>query len=311
MALEPSYIKIFKTGDLKKRIIKAFELLENCSMCPRECEAERTKNKKGTCEIGHLPRIASYHAHFGEEDPLVGNYGSGTIFLSSCNLLCIYCQNYTISHLNEGSEVSFENFAKMMLYLQEKGCHNINFVTPTHQVPQILKSLEIAIEKGLSVPLVYNSSGYDKAETLKLLDGIFDIYMPDLKYMDSEAAQKYSKAKDYPEVVKKAIKEMHNQVGDLVLDERGIAIRGLLIRHLVLPNRLSGTKKAMEFIANEISKNTYVNIMDQYHPCYKAFDFPELSRRISHEEYKEAVNIAKEAGLTRLDRRERVRIVFL
>ncbi|MGQ9617974.1 MAG: radical SAM protein [Candidatus Aminicenantia bacterium] len=306
----PSYISLWEKGEFKERVDKAWEILESCTLCPRNCRKNRLKGEKGTCKIGALPYVSSSHPHFGEESPLVGRYGSGTIFLTSCNLLCIYCQNYTISHLMEGEECSFEDLAKMMLSLQKRGCHNINFVTPTHQVPQILKSLEIAIQMGLNVPLVYNSSGYDSVETLRILEGIFDIYMPDLKYADKEPAKKFSSAEDYPEVVKMAIKEMHRQVGDLVIDEDGIALRGLLVRHLVLPNGLAGTKEAMRFIAEEISKNTYINIMDQYYPCYRAFDYREISRRIKGDEFFEALNVAREMGLKRLDKKEPRKIII-
>ncbi len=306
----PSYLSLWEKGELRERAEKAWSILENCNLCPRNCRKNRVKGEKGTCKVGSLPFVSSFHPHFGEESPLVGKYGSGTIFLASCNLLCIYCQNYTISHLMEGEECSFEDLARMMISLQKRGCHNINFVTPTHQVPQILRSLEIAIEMGLEIPLVYNSSGYDSVETLQLLEGIFDIYMPDIKYMDPEPAKKYSSAEDYPEVVKKAIKEMHRQVGDLVINEDGIAVRGLLVRHLVLPNGLAGTKEAMKFISEEISKNTYVNIMDQYYPCYKAFEHISISRRINYKEFEEAINFAKEAGLKRLDKREPRKIII-
>lgn len=306
----PSYIALWEKGELGRRVEKAWSILENCNLCPRNCKKNRLKGEKGTCKVGYLPYVSSFHPHFGEESPLVGKNGSGTIFLTSCNLLCIYCQNYTISHLMEGEECSFEELARMIISLQKRGCHNINFVTPTHQVLQILRSLEIAIPMGLEVPLVYNSSGYDSIETLKILDGIFDIYMPDIKYMDPEPAKKYSNAEDYPEIVKEAIKEMHRQVGDLIINEEGIAERGLIVRHLVLPNGLAGTKEAMRFIAEEISKNTYVNIMDQYYPCYKAFDHIPISRRINYKEFEEAINLAKEAGLKRLDKREPRKIII-
>lgn len=306
----PSYLILKEKGELKERIEKTWAILESCNLCPRNCRKNRLKGEKGTCKIGYLPYVSSFHPHFGEESPLVGRYGSGTIFLTSCNLLCIYCQNYTISHLMEGEECSFDDLAKMMISLQKRGCHNINFVTPTHQIPQILRSLEIAIDMGLNVPLVYNSSGYDSLETLQLLEGIFDIYMPDIKYMNPEPAKKYSNAEDYPEVVKKAIKEMHRQVGDLIINEEGIAVRGLLVRHLVLPNGLAGTKEAMKFIAEEISKNTYVNIMDQYYPCFKAFEHISISRRINYKEFEEAINFAKEAGLKRLDKKEPRKIII-
>lgn len=245
--------------------------------------------------------VSSFHAHFGEERPLVGYYGSGTIFLTYCNLKCLFCQNYDISHLGEGREISREEFGSMMISLMRQGCHNLNFVTPTHQAAQIVSSLPSAIENGLDIPLVYNCGGYESVETIKLLDGIIDIYMPDFKYGNNESAKKLSAAPDYVEVAKEAVKEMHRQVGDLKIDKRGIAQRGLLIRHLVLPNGLAGTREVMRFIAMEISKNTYVNIMDQYRPCYKAFEHPPMDRRITGEEFEEAVRIAREEGLERLD----------
>ena len=249
-----------------------------------------------------------YHPHFGEESPLVGRYGSGTIFMTSCNLSCLYCQNYEISQLKIGKEISFEELAEMMIELQNLGCHNINFVTPTPQVPAILKSLEIAIEKGLKIPLVYNTSSYDSLEVLKLLDGIFDIYLPDAKYSDDKVALKYSNAPNYFEIMKRAIKEMHRQVGDLKIADckmqiddleipEGVAIRGLIVRHLVLPNKFAGSEKIFEFIAKEISKNTWVNVMAQYTPYWKAEKYPELNRKITKEEFKHAVNLAKKFGL--------------
>lgn len=247
-----------------------------------------------------MPKVSSYNPHFGEESPLVGTYGSGTIFITSCNLGCVFCQNYDISHLGRGYEVSFERFAQMMVELQNMGCHNINFVTPTHVVPQILEALPIAIRDGLSVPLVYNTGGYDLVETLQLLDGVFDIYMPDFKFSDNDVAAKLCRARDYPHVAMKAIKEMHRQVGDLVIDERGIAERGLIVRHLVMPNGLAGTRKVMKFLAKEISRNTYVNIMDQYRPCGLACKYPEINRQISFDEFEAARQIAQEEGITRL-----------
>jgi len=245
--------------------------------------------------------VSSFHAHFGEERPLVGYYGSGTIFLTYCNLKCLFCQNYDISHLGEGDEFSVEELGSMMISLMRQGCHNINFVTPTHQVPQIVSALPYAIDKGLEIPLVYNCGGYESVETIRLLDGIFDIYMPDFKYGSNEAAKKLSAAPDYVETAKESIKEMHRQAGDLVMDKRGIAQKGLLIRHLILPGGLAGTREVMRFIAGEISKNTYVNIMDQYRPCYNAFQHPPMDRRITSEEFEEAIKIAREEGLGRLD----------
>lgn len=307
MKFTPCYLELSKR-ELKERIKKAYKILKECRLCPRECKVNRIKEEKGFCRSGALPIVSSFGPHFGEEPPLVGTHGSGTIFLTWCNLCCIYCQNYTISHLGEGREISLEEFASQMLSLQKRGCHNINFVTPTHFVPQILAAVEIAIEKGLNVPLVYNTGGYDQIETLKLLDGIFDIYMPDIKYSNPEIAKRYSSgASDYPQVVKKALREMHRQVGDLVI-ENGIAQRGLLIRHLVLPNNLAGTKEAMHFIAQELSKDSYVNVMAQYRPEYKAHEHPLLSRPPTAEEYREALEIAKKEGLHRF---ARDKIIFL
>jgi putative pyruvate formate lyase activating enzyme len=295
----PSYLNLEKK-ELKRRIERLFKILESCEICPRKCHVNRLKGEKGYCQLGYLPMVSAYHPHFGEESPLVGRYGSGTIFLTSCNLSCVYCQNYEISQLRIGEEVSFERLAEMMIELQNLGCHNINFVTPTPQVPAILKSLEIAIEKGLKIPLVYNTSSYDSLEVLKLLDGIIDIYLPDARYSDDKVALKYSNAPSYFEIMKAAIKEMHRQVGDLIVNEEGIAIRGLIIRHLVLPNGLAGSEKIFEFIAKEVSKNTFLNIMDQYWPAYKAHQYPELSRRITKEEFQEAINLAKKFGLKRI-----------
>jgi len=292
----PSYLNILEK-ELERRIGKLFKILENCEVCPRKCHANRLKDEKGYCQLGFLPKVSDFHPHFGEESCLVGSGGSGTIFLTSCNLSCVYCQNFDISQLRIGEEVSFEKLAEMMIKLQETGCHNINFVTPTPQVPQILKSLPIAIKKGLRIPLVYNTSSYDSIKVLKILDGVFDIYLPDARYGDSKIAQKYSNAPNYFKIMKEAIKEMHRQVGDLITNEKGIAIKGVLVRHLVLPNNLAGSEKIFKFLANEISKNTTTNIMDQYYPCYKAFEFSELSRRITMEEYEEALNLAKKYGL--------------
>jgi len=297
----PSYIKLYETGELQKRIDALNMILEDCHLCPRNCRVNRFKGEKGVCKVGSLPMVSSFHAHFGEEKPLVGRYGSGTIFLTYCNLKCLFCQNYDISHLGEGREVSLKELGDMMISLMRQGCHNINFVTPTHQTAQIVSALPYAIERGLGIPLVYNCGGYEFLETIKLLDGIFDIYMPDFKYGSNESAKKLSAAPDYVEITKVAIKEMHKQVGDLKMDKRGIAERGLLIRHLVLPEGLAGTWEVMKFIATEISKNTYINIMDQYRPCYKAFEHPPMNRRITGEEFEEAVRIAREEGLGRLD----------
>ncbi|MDP3040377.1 MAG: radical SAM protein, partial [Deltaproteobacteria bacterium] len=253
--------------------------------------------------------VSSYSPHFGEEDPLVGSRGSGTIFFAHCNLLCLFCQNYEISHLGEGREVTPDHLAKIMLSLQEIGCHNINFVSPSHVVAQILAALPQAIAGGLRIPLVYNTGGYDSVETLKMLDGVFDLYMPDIKFLDGGVADRFCRAKDYPERAKAAIKEMHRQVGDLVVNQRGIAERGLLIRHLVLPGELAGTREAMGFLAKEISPHTYVNIMAQYRPCGEAHKHPPLNRRVTPAEDEEALAIAQEEGIHRLDQRTGARIV--
>jgi putative pyruvate formate lyase activating enzyme len=306
----PSYLKTYRDGQFPERIEKACALLESCTLCPRACRVNRLKGELGTCRAGFLPEVSSYSPHFGEERPLVGFHGSGTIFLTHCNLRCAFCQNYSISHLGDGRPVSFERLARMMMELQDLGCHNINFVTPTHFAPQILRALPAAIDFGLRVPLVYNSSGYDAVASLKLLDGIFDIYMPDFKFARSGPAEESCRAADYPDVARLAIKEMHRQVGDLVLDERGIARRGLLVRHLVLPEGLAGTEEVVRFLADEISPNTYVNIMEQYFPHGDVPQRSPLGRRITGEEYEEALGLAKAAGLTRLDNRERRRLVF-
>jgi putative pyruvate formate lyase activating enzyme len=296
-----SYLKLSGNA-LKEKVRLAEEILRNCTLCPRECGVDRTTDERGFCNTGDKPYIASFSPHFGEEAPLVGSHGSGTIFLTNCNLGCLFCQNWTISHAGEGNEITFDALADIMLKLQRVyGCHNINFVTPTHQVPMILRSLVTAAEKGLNVPLVYNCGGYESLETLKILDGIIDIYMPDFKYANPGPAGEYSKADDYPSVAKAAIKEMHRQVGDLVIDERGIAQRGLLVRHLVLPEGKAGTEEVVRFLADEISPDTYTNIMDQYHPCFRAMGEPPLDRRITHEEYRASVSAARKAGLRRLD----------
>lgn len=285
--------------ELNRRIDKAYSLLESCTLCPRNCRVNRLQGEVKFCGIGKEAMVSSFAPHFGEEPPLVGFHGSGTIFFAGCNLMCLYCQNYDISHLKQGEEMTPQQVASMMLTLQRYGCHNINFVTPTHVTPQIMKAIAIAADNGLSVPLVYNCGGYESQETLKLLDGVIDIYMPDIKYSDSEVAEELSTAPDYPEVSQEALKEMHRQVGDLILNQEGIAQRGLLTRHLVLPEGQAGTDQIMKFIATDISKNSYVNIMDQYRPCFEARHSERLSRRISSQEYHEALAIARKHGLSR------------
>lgn len=298
---QPSYINLYKTGELFERIEKARILLKECQICPRRCNVNRLENKVGICKVGTLPKVSNYNPHFGEESPLVGRHGSGTIFITSCNLGCVFCQNSDISHRSDGHEISLERFAQMMIELQRIGCHNINFVTPTHVLPQILEALPLAIKKGLKIPLVYNTGGYDLVETLQLVEGVFDIYMPDFKFSDNEVANSLCKAKDYPQVVMGAMKEMHRQVGDLVINDYGIAERGLIVRHLIIPNGLAGTRKVMRFLVQEISPHTYVNIMDQYHPWYLSHKYLEINRCINDEEFENALQIAREEGVHRLD----------
>ncbi len=298
---EPGYVALHKSGELARRVEAVREILADCTLCPWHCHVDRLAGEKGGCRVGVLPVVASYGPHFGEERPLVGGHGSGTIFLAFCNMKCVFCQNYDISHLGEGREVEIVELGEMMLSLWRQGCHNINFVTPTHQTAQILAALPYAIERGLDIPLVYNCGGYEEPATLRFLDGVFDIYMPDFKYGDSETALRFSGTPHYVETAKESLREMHRQVGDLVMDERGVARRGLLVRHLVLPEGYAGTRRVMGFIAREISLDTYVNIMDQYRPCFKAAGCPPLDRRVTAREFEEAVAIAQEEGIRRLD----------
>jgi putative pyruvate formate lyase activating enzyme len=284
----PSYLNLTQS-QWKERIEKALSLLESCEVCPHSCGVNRLKGELGFCKTGKNAIVDSYFPHRGEEKPIKGYRGSGTVFFSYCNMRCVYCQNYQISQLGEGIEVSPEELAEIFLELQAMGCHNLNLVTPSHVVPQILSALYLAVKKGFRLPIVYNTSSFDSLESLRLLEGIVDIYLADLKYADREIARRYSKVKNYPEVAMAAIREMHRQVGDLILDEIGIAIRGLLIRHLVLPNRLAGTEKVAEFLGS-LSKNTAVNVMDQYYPSYMAWKYPELNRRITQREYHQALS---------------------
>jgi putative pyruvate formate lyase activating enzyme len=301
--MEPACIGAYKEKILHERIAKALSILTCCTLCPRTCRVNRLAGELGVCRTRRQAKVSSFAPHFGEEDPLVGRGGSGTIFFTHCNLLCVFCQNYDISHLGEGCEISSEGLAAIMIRLQAQGVHNINFVTPSHVVAQILEALPLAIEAGLHVPLVYNSGGYDSVETLELLDGIIDIYMPDLKFADSEVARRYCDAPDYPERAQAVLKEMHRQVGDLVVNEQGIAERGLLVRHLVMPEAKAGTYELMKFLAEEVSQNTYVNIMNQYRPCGDVAQFPELSRALTSAEFQHALNDAQAAGIIRLDQR--------
>jgi putative pyruvate formate lyase activating enzyme len=306
MSLEPSYIGTIEKGLLKGKIEKAHNLLKPCVLCPRRCGVDRLSGETGICKTGKLSWVSSYNPHFGEEDPLVGSNGSGTIFFTHCNLMCLFCQNFDISHQGYGQEISNEELAGIMLALQKQGCHNINFVSPSHVVPQILSAVEIAANHGLSIPLVYNSGGYDRVETLRLLEGVFDIFMPDFKFWDSHVAESACQAGDYPEIARRAIAEMHRQVGDLQVDEQGIARRGMLIRHLVLPDGLAGTREIMKFIAHNLSTDSYVNIMSQYRPCGRAAEVKGLGANLKAEDYRRAVQAAKEEGITRLDRPHRV-----
>ena len=306
----PVYVDSLKSGILQSKIEQARSEMKACTLCPRRCRVNRLEGQTGFCKTAERAIVASYGPHFGEEDPLVGRAGSGTIFFTHCNLLCVFCQNYDISHLGEGRAVTDEQLAEIMLELQKSGCHNINFVTPSHVIPQIIAAVMIAAEKGLNVPLVYNSGGYDSVETIEMLDGIIDIYMPDFKFWDPRVAEQACNAADYPETARKAISAMHAQVGDLVLNQDGIAVRGLLVRHLVLPNDLAGTGPIMRFLANQISPNTYVNVMSQYRPCAKAGQIEKLSRRLAPGEYSRAVELARDAGLTRLDKPHRVFVLW-
>src|SRR5512136_2676240 len=299
MAFIPSYLSLHEEGKLNHRIQLLKGFLKECRLCPRECRVDRLNGETGVCQAGSELMVSSAFPHFGEEPPLVGYHGSGTIFLTHCNLRCIFCQNYDISHLGNGERMTSLDMAHVMVRLQEMGCHNINFVTPTHYAPQIMASLPEAIEKGLRLPIVYNCSGYESIEVIRLLEGVVDIYMPDVKYLDSDASKEFSNAPDYPEVIKEVLKEMHRQVGDLTANSEGIAERGLLIRHLVMPHGVASSEAVVRFIAEEISVDSYVNIMDQYRPEYRSHEFPEINRRITQKEYQEATQWAKRYQLYR------------
>ena len=301
--MTPSYIRLHEQGELAARAEALTKILASCTLCPRSCAAGRLEGEIGTCDTGRLPKVSSSFPHFGEEAPLVGRRGSGTIFFTHCNLKCSFCQNYDISHEGSGSETGIERLSNMMLALQKTGCHNINFVTPTHVTTQIVEALPLAVDRGLGLPLVYNCGGYESVETLKLLEGIVDIYMPDFKFWDPRVAARFTQAEDYPERAREALKEMHRQVGDLVIDDEGIAGRGILLRHLVMPDGLAGTPEIMKFLAEEISGQTYVNIMPQWRPCGSAVVEKDVGRRITDKEFKEALEAALEAGIERLDER--------
>ncbi len=304
----PRYLELHENRELTKRVEAALERLGHCDLCPRKCEVDRTMNETGFCGVERKARVASAQLHFGEESPLVGSGGSGTIFFAGCNLNCHFCQNYDISHdVSRSREVTPERLAEIMLGLQRQGAHNINFVTPSHVVPQILEALPIAIEGGLDLPLVYNTNGYDEVSTLEMLDGVIDIYMPDAKIWSPEYAERFCQARDYPEAARNALFEMHRQVGDLELDDGGVATKGMLVRHLVMPQGTAGTREWMSYMAEKLSTSTYVNVMGQYHPCglvlQRPEDFPEIGRRVSATEMDQAFRDAEAAGITRLDER--------
>jgi putative pyruvate formate lyase activating enzyme len=287
-----------KVKDIKERVERAYKLLHDCKVCPRRCGVDRLNGERGVCKVGKNPVVSSYNVHLGEEPPISGTRGSGTIFFTSCNLRCIYCQNFPISQLGNGAEVTTQDLAEMMISLQSRECHNINFVTPSHFVPQILEALSFAWEMGFDLPLVYNTSGYDSMEALKLLDGIIDIYLPDMRYSDNLVAKRLSSVENYVEVNREAVREMYRQVGNLVTDEEGIAQKGLLIRHLILPHNLAGSKKTFRFIAEEISEEIHLSLMGQYFPTFKATEDVSINRKITSEEYQLAEESFFESGLT-------------
>ncbi len=295
--MKPSYLKLLKSGELEERAQAAWAMLEPCTICPEKCGAKRLSGKKGLCRMASQAVVADYAPHFGEEPPISGTRGSGTVFFSGCNMHCVFCQNHEISQSAAGTPVTPEILAFMFLMLQENGCHNINLVTPSHIVPMFLQGLIAAAEEGLSIPIVYNSGGYDSVEVLKLLHGIVDIYMPDFKYWDSDTAFRLSGIRNYPQAARKALKEMHRQVGRLELDHNGVALKGLLVRHLVLPEDLAGTEDIVNFLARELGSGTCVNIMEQYHPSWKADEYPPLDRPVTSSEYREAKELARRAGL--------------
>ena len=303
---EAAYLALYRSGELQRRAEEAVKRLESCQVCPRNCKINRLQDKTAVCKTGRYVRVGSYFPHFGEEDCLRGFNGSGTIFFSWCNLKCVFCQNHDISQEGGGQEADPKQLAQMMIKLQRMGCHNINFVTPEHVVPQILEALPIAIEQGLTLPIVYNTSAYDAQDSLHLMEGIVDIYMPDFKFWEKEPSKQYLKAKDYPKVAQTVVKEMHRQVGDLTVDEYGLAKRGVLVRHLVMPGFTEDTRAIMRFLVNEISPNIYVNLMDQYRPVGQVLDterYAAINRPLSTEEFQRAQRIAQEEGVTRFDTR--------
>ncbi|TNF72333.1 MAG: radical SAM protein [Acidobacteria bacterium] len=299
----PAYLDIWDSGELEQRVARGLQLMTPCRACPRVCGVDRLQDEIGACRAGRLAPVSSAFPHHGEENCLRGWKGSGTIFFSGCNLRCVFCQNSDISWGGQGQPLTATQIALLMLELQDRGCHNINFVTPEHVVPQLLEAVLEAVEQGLRLPLVYNTSGYDCAESLALLDGVIDIYMPDFKFWDAAVAKRLVMAEDYPERAREAIREMHRQVGDLVVDEDGVALRGLLIRHLVMPRGLAGTRQIMRYLAQEISRDTFVNLMAQYRPAAlvltRAGRYPEIDRAITVGEFVEAKQICFEEGIRR------------
>ncbi|HXE75063.1 MAG TPA: radical SAM protein [Candidatus Xenobia bacterium] len=306
---QPAYLSLFESGELERRAERALALLADCTLCPRDCHVDRLHDRFAVCKTGRYAVVSSYFPHHGEEDCLRGWNGSGTIFFGWCNLRCVFCQNFETSWEGVGQKTKPDELAAMMLRLQDLGCHNINFVTPEHVVAQILEALPLAIERGLRLPLVYNTSAYDSLESIELMNGVIDIYMPDFKFWDPERARHYSKAPNYPEAARRVIKRMHEQVGDLVVDENGLALRGLILRHLVMPGGIAGTREIMDWVARELGPNTYVNVMAQYHPAGKVGrkDYVEINRSLTSSEFEEAVAAAHAAGLYRLDPRPLVR----
>jgi len=293
----PGYLDSYNNGKLNSIIDQAFKMLASCCICPRKCKVNRLKDERGFCRIGLKPKAYSFMPHHGEEPPISGERGSGAIFFSGCNMSCVYCQNYEFSQQDEGREVEPEELANFMLKLQDMGCHNINLVTPTHVMPQIMQSLALAIPKGLKIPIVYNTGGYELPEIIRLLDGIIDIYLPDMRYADNDMAIKYSLAPDYPKLNQAALKEMHSQAGIAEINGKGIIKKGVIIRHLVLPNNISGTDKIMKFIAEELSKDTYISLMSQYSPYYKSNESKDICRHIAEQEYADAKAAMKKYGL--------------
>jgi putative pyruvate formate lyase activating enzyme len=299
----PAYLEFEEEGRFDERIDQAYAILEDCRLCPRHCGVNRLAGETGVCRTAERAVVFSAQPHFGEELPLVGDYGSGTIFFSNCNLRCVFCQNWPIAHEGRGQPLDVEDLADVMLRLQRIGCHNVNLVTPTHVMPQILQATRLAAQNGLRIPLCYNTGGYDALEAIELLDGVVDIYLPDLKFMDADEAERYMGAPDYPETAMAAIEEMHRQVGELVTDARDIAVRGLMVRHLVMPNHVANTRAFVQWVAESLTPSTYVNIMSQYRVEHRAFEHPDIARAITTQEYLEAMDWAAEAGLSNLDAR--------